>query len=127
MFRRARRRSSITGAMDQDLLDWIRRQSATCRVTFPERLPGEPDATSEQLDEIRQLGESSDPPKELQLGTWQAAYLILRLREERRDLEARATAAAQAVQGQRDANGCAWVVLGMAVLVAIGIILRTCG
>jgi hypothetical protein len=95
--------------MDEDILAWFRQQTADVQVALPERMPGEPDATPEQKAEIGRLAKDADAAKVGELGTWQAAYLIQRLREERRELEARATATTREMQAQRDNGGCLWV------------------
>ena len=88
--------------MDEDILKWYRRQSAEVRVALPQRMPGEPDATPEQVEEIARLATNVDKADATTLGTWQAVYLIQRLREERRELEARAAKTAVEMQAQRN-------------------------
>lgn len=104
--------------MDEDILAWYRQQTADVKVALPERMPGEPDASPDQIEELGRLAKDMDLTKARQLGTWQAAYLIQRLREEMRDLEARTTTAALEMQTQRNNKGCLWVIL-MSVAVAL--------
>lgn len=104
--------------MDDDILAWYRQQTADVKVALQERMPGETDASSDQIDELIRLAKDMEVAKARHLGTWQAAYLIQRLREERRDLEARTTTAALEIQTKRNNNGCLWVIL-MCVAMAL--------
>lgn len=112
-------------AVDDDLQAWVRSQSANVNVSLPERMPGEPDASPEQMRELERLGTVSKPSALAGLGTWQAAYLIQRLREERRDLEARALSTAEQEQASRDARGAGWIVFAVLAAAAV-IIFRAC-
>lgn len=112
--------------MDQDLMDWAKKQSENVRVALPDRMPDEPDVTPEQLRELRALGDACDPAEEEALGTWQAAYLIQRLREERRDLEVRTFATAATVQTERRVIAFWTNVLFWVLVVAFGVFLTTC-
>lgn len=106
--------------MDEDILKWFRAQSADVQVSLPERMPGEPDVSPEQVAELGRLSHAADADRVATLGTWQAAYLIQRLREEQRDLETRATSTALEMQARRDNRGCLWVIL---VIVAIALVM----
>jgi hypothetical protein len=71
-----------TDGESRRVLEWVRQQKKNVSFSVPTRMPNEPQANEAQLAELRELGVNLTDGELSELGTWQAAAAIERMRQE---------------------------------------------
>ena len=109
----------LQGGLDPDITAWALSHKKALTMSLPSRAPNEPDVNEEQIAEILALSAGIDVEKLKELGTWQAAAVIQRIRDEKQALASEVIGTAWAEQNRRNLNAFigAVIIVGLISLI----------